>query len=68
LKFGQAEAEAQATLVVTVVLLLLVAPVAITGLRLLLQLRDVSTVYVLVVLGHVVSHTLVVQAWVVKVM
>ena len=32
----------------------------------LIQLRDVSTVYVLVVLGHVVKHTLVVHQWAVS--
>jgi hypothetical protein len=68
LKFGQAEAVAQATLVVTVVHFQLAALEAIMGLRLLQHLQDVSTVYVLVVLGRVVKHILVVQVWVVRVM
>ena len=32
----------------------------------LIQLRDANTVFVLVVLGHVVKHTLVVHQWAVS--
>jgi hypothetical protein len=68
LKFGQVAVAAQVTLAVTVVHFQLAALEAITGLRLLQHLQDVSTVYVLVALGHVVKHILVVQVWVVRVM
>ena len=54
--------------VVTIVCLQLVVLEEIMLPKLLQQRQAVSTVYVLVVVGHVVKHTLVVQAWDVVVM
>ena len=54
--------------VVTIVCLQLVVLAEIMLPKLLLHRRAVSTVYVLVVVGLVVKHTLVVQVWDVRVM
>jgi|TARA_R110000823_G_scaffold214211_1_gene344077 hypothetical protein len=68
LKFGVVVVVAQAIHAVTVVRLLLAVLVETTVQRQLIQVQDANTVYAPVVHGHVVSHTLVVQVWVVKVM
>jgi hypothetical protein len=68
LKFGQVAEAALVVHVVTIVCLQLVVLEEIMLPKLLQQRQAVSTQYVLVVVGHVVKHTLVVQVWDVRVM
>jgi hypothetical protein len=66
LKFGVVAAVAQVIHAVTVVHSPLVEQEETMLQKQLIQLRDANTVFVLVVLGHVVKHTLVVHHWAVS--
>jgi hypothetical protein len=63
LKYGQVEAAEPDTPVVTAVRLVSAEPEVTTQSKQLLQNLDANIQFVLAGRGHVISHTLVAQAW-----